>query len=397
MKRLLVIFSLTAIGVSFLYSACKKDDYRDFTKGGELVYSSRLDTAIVAPGSGRIQLTLVTKPDPLMDHIRIFWNDKRDSMDLKVSPMVNDTSIVYISPLEEGNYNFQIYTFDKEGNSSVAFNTMGEVYGDNYAISLTPRMIKSSEVDPEEGGLKIYWGHAAVGEIGTRIRYLNKQNDSVQVIVPIDTSIVVLKDYKANSKYVYQTLFKPEASFIDTFFTPAIEIAFPVEETLVDKSLLSILKLPTDKSYAHGWKMEYLWDDNYGTPGMATGDGDDQWFTVDLSVSTELTRIKFWQAADRLYEKENVKRFEVWGSNHPNADGSWESWNKLITCQSYKPSGLPVGQKSEEDIAFAQNGESFEFPAGTPKYRYLRFKLLENWGDKAFMTMGEISLWQKKQ
>lgn len=382
-------------GVLFVWSACKKDDYRDFTKGGELVYSSRLDTAIISPGKNRLQVTLITKPDPLMEYIRVFWNDKSDSIELKSGTADQDTIVRYISPLEEGNYNFQIFTYDKQGHSSVAFNSVGEVYGDNYGASLTSRIIKSAELVPEAGGLEIYWGHASVGEIATEIRYQDKNSDSVTVIVPIDSSMTLLKNYKRHSSYVYQTLFKPTTNFIDTFFTPIIEVPFPVAESPVDKSLLSILKLPTDKGDAHGWKMDYLWDENYGTPGMATEDGEDQWFTIDLSRPTNLTRLKIWQAPDRLYEKESVRKFEVWGSNDPNADGSWGSWTLITTCESYKPSGLPVGENNEADIEFAKDGESFDVPKGTSAYRYLRIKMLENWGNSDFMTIGELSFWQK--
>jgi hypothetical protein len=42
-----------------------------------------------------------------------------------------------------------------------------------------------------------------------------------------------------------------------------------------------------------------------------------------------------------------------------------------------KPSGLPCGQLSDEDIARAIEGIEFEFPPGTPKIRYIRFKTLE--------------------
>lgn len=397
MKSFAVLFTVLSLGIICLYTSCGKDDYRDFTKGGEIVYSSRLDTVMVAPGKERLQLTLVKKTDPVMDFVRVFWNSGNDSLEFKANQFKEDTMTVTISPLEDGNYNFQVYTYDIKGNGSVAFDAYGEVYGAGYANALTTRAIKSAELQPDPQGLKIYFGHASVGEIATLFSYLNKSGDSTHIYVVPDSSNVLLTDYKPNSKYVYRSLFKPEKNFIDTFFTGKTEVAFPLAENKVDNSRLSILELPTDKKYAHGWKLEYLWDENYGTPGMATEDGEDQWITIDLGAEAPLTRLKMWQASDRLYAKENVKKFEVYGSNDPNEDGSWESWTKILEAESYKPSGLPVGQNTEEDITYATNGENFTFPEGTGSYRYLRIKMLENWGNSAFMTIGEIAFWEKAQ
>src|SRR3546814_4699641 len=46
----------------------------------------------------------------------------------------------------------------------------------------------------------------------------------------------------------------------------------------------------------------------------------------------------------------NPRRWEVWGSNEPAEDGSYEGWFKLADCESYKPSGAPVGELTAEDI-----------------------------------------------
>jgi len=103
--------------------------------------------------------------------------------------------------------------------------------------------------------------------------------------------------------------------------------------------------------------------------------------------------MKEWQAPDRLYSQQDVKRFEVWGSNDPAADGSWDSWTKLLTCESIKPSGLPTGQTSEEDVAYAKAGERFVFPEGTPAVRYIRIKVLETWGEDNWSTTSELTFW----
>ena len=69
----------------------------------------------------------------------------------------------------------------------------------------------------------------------------------------------------------------------------------------------------------------------------------------------------------------------------------------ILKSHSFRPSGLPLGQNSDEDIAYAKSGENFNFPTGTGAYRYLRIKMLENWGHSAFMTIGELEFWEKAQ
>ena len=394
---LFVFTCLLGCLLGLLQWGCQKDDYHDFTKGGELIYSSRLDTAIVVPGKDRVKLTMMLKSDPLMDKINIYWNDRQDSMVINAGDRKKDAITVYLTPLSEGNYNFQVYTYDKKGHSSVVFNASGEVYGDGYASALTARPVKSADQSSGGEDYVLYFGRPAQGDIGARIKYQNNKGNAVTVYLSADSARILLPDYQPDSPFTVESMFKPEPDFIDTFFTPVDSMAFPPLDTRILASNLHILPLPTDtKEGGYGWLMEYLWDGNLGTPGMATEDGVPQWFTVDLSSSVALSRLKIWQASDRLYDQQNVKKFEVWGSNAPNMDGSWASWNLIMTCDSYKPSGMPVGQNSQEDIDFAGNGERFAFPAGTPKYRYLRFKLLENWGNGSFMTIDEIGFWEKK-
>lgn len=82
---------------------------------------------------------------------------------------------------------------------------------------------------------------------------------------------------------------------------------------------------------------------------------------------------------------------EVYGSNNPAADGSWDSWTLLGQFESVKPSG--DAKWTSEDIQFAVNdGEDFEFE-DTGVYRYLRFKILKNWGGVTYIYIAELTFW----
>jgi hypothetical protein len=64
-----------------------------------------------------------------------------------------------------------------------------------------------------------------------------------------------------------------------------------------------------------------------------------------------------------------------------------------MTCKSFKPSGLPLGQNSSEDVEFAANGEEFSFPRDIAVVRYLRFEMLESWSGMKCSTIGELSFY----
>ena len=163
--------------------------------------------------------------------------------------------------------------------------------------------------------------------------------------------------------------------------------------------------LPTDQPAAWGWVMPNIWDgniQNHTNPdkgGFHTNTNGEwpHWFTFDLGVEQGalLSRFKFWQRGSiYAFDNRNIKKFELWGSMNPNLDGSFdESWTLLLEGESIKPSGLPSGQLSEEDLAVLINGDEFSFPIDVPYVRYIRLKVTEVWsGAKEFFIM-QVAFW----
>ena len=64
-----------------------------------------------------------------------------------------------------------------------------------------------------------------------------------------------------------------------------------------------------------------------------------------------------------------------------------------MECESLKPSGLPPGQISSEDKAYAAAGEEFEFPPSTPAVRYIRWKGLETFTGAQFIHFQEVTIY----
>ncbi len=167
----------------------------------------------------------------------------------------------------------------------------------------------------------------------------------------------------------------------------------PIYETKFDRLKFRQVMLPGDEGDAWSWIMPNMWDDIVGNQGFHTTEGSGRWphsFTMDLGVTGQISRLKLWQREGYYYSRGNPKKFEVWGCQILDPTGSWESWTKLMDCTSIKPSGLPEGQNTAEDIEWAAAGEEFICSPMNPKVRYIRFLVTENWAHLDFVHISEI-------
>ncbi len=181
----------------------------------------------------------------------------------------------------------------------------------------------------------------------------------------------------------------------------------PLEESLLPKPFTEI-RLPTDNWQGHTFSsvlhpMPMLWDNIVNNSAncfhTVPGSGVPSWFTFDLKNKFILSRFKLYHrgGSGLYYANADIKTFEIWGSNNPNSDGTWASWDSIATFNSYKPSGLPLGQVNTDDNQFAVvNGEDFDMPLGISGYRYLRFKIVQVWGAVQMMYISELTFWGKQ-
>lgn len=125
--------------------------------------------------------------------------------------------------------------------------------------------------------------------------------------------------------------------------------------------------------------------------------GMPQHFTIYLQGVYQLSRLKWWQTAGS-YASANPRKFRVWGSIDPNPNGDMDStWILLGEFENIKPSGLPVGIRSDEDIARAQNGDEVSFGVDLPAVSYIRFETLETWGLNQAVYITEMEFWGTKE
>ena len=177
----------------------------------------------------------------------------------------------------------------------------------------------------------------------------------------------------------------------------------PYFEQKLDKKLWSLRKLPGDAVTVYGTNWPDMWNgqDNHGWPITFTDEsvGSPSTVTIDLGLPSTFSRLKLNSFEDfgQYYGRGAMRIFEIWGSNDPNPDGSYDaSWTKLLNCTVVKPSGSGAGTETGVDKAAALAGFQFEFPAGLPAYRYVRIKCLQNWQGSYFMSITQFTLWGKQ-
>lgn len=190
-------------------------------------------------------------------------------------------------------------------------------------------------------------------------------------------------------------------NYTDTIFADIV----PYYEESFSKSLFRILRLPGDaKAQDPTLDIDKMWDGNADHTNhnrllTLTTDDKPQYITFDMGQSAKLSRIKIqnfsegMSSGNRLfYYRGQLRFFEIWGSENPSADGSWDGWTRLGTFECVKPSGLPYEQQSNEDWDKMVNGVDYIFE-NSPKIRYIRIKSIENWEGTTWMEILEVTLY----
>lgn len=207
--------------VLLLFAACSKmnDPHDPYLKRGETVYVGRVDSARVLAGNGRVLLRYWTS-DPKAKRMMVYWNSRTDSTMLEIPSKLRADSVDVIIPeLAEYNYLFELFTMTKEmTNRSIVFQKGGAAYGEKFQATLTDRVIKSRTYVPASGQLTLVWLGSVEKAVGCDITFTNKAGNTVTQRIPVTESTSVIKDVAANVRY--NTLFLPEATAIDTFYTP---------------------------------------------------------------------------------------------------------------------------------------------------------------------------------
>jgi len=246
------------------------------------------------------------------------------------------------------------------------------------------------------GGVHSYWTNLTRAEVSVVILKEDKNKEDV----PIQTFYSTMVNGESAQRGM-DTIPAKFGIFVQDRWENRSEIKYftltPIFETKFDRLKFKEVDLPNDESSAWGWVMSNMWDGIIGDQGFHTAQGTGRWphsFTIDLGVTGKISRlIEFQRQGGWEYQHGNVKKMEVWGCTILDPTGNWASWTKLMNCVSIKPSGLPLGQISAEDKAWADSGEEFINSPLNPRVRYIRIKVTENWSGGDFLHISELQFY----
>ena len=274
----------------------------------------------------------------------------------------------------------QLICGDRSGNESAP-----------YAVSIEPldapvyKIVENININPDFGGIKITWDNPLKASIVLTIYVLNEYNNFVEVQNVYSASAIgkySLRGFLAEERTFAVTVrdrWQNKTDILSGVYTPFFE------------EQLNRLKFsrwnPSGIPYVElsGWPLERIWDGLMADPGYSTP--QTAYFpisvTFNMGQTAILNRIKVFQrtSAEQLFSGYNVKRFQLWGSETATVNQNFETWKFLGDFTSEKPSGLPLGQLTEEDIAYGTAGEEYmiETDESIP-VRYIRVHIISAHG-----------------
>lgn len=391
--------TIIAIVLGFGLFGCSKSDRLNFTDESAPAPAQVSGVRSVANPGGAV-LTYKIPADPNLSYVKAVYEIRPGVTSEAKSSTYTDT-LALVGFGDTNPHQVKIYSVGKN-----------EKMSEPVIISVTPltppvkSIYATADMIEAFGGVSVSFANAS------------KANISVQLLIDstgkgIWSPLYTYYTGNATGKFSVRGMSSKEKKFglvirdrysnlSDTLIknlTPRFEIA-------IAKNTWSILRLPTDQfnAAAATYPIEKIYDGKWAILGgdcFASPNASvlPQWFTLDLGKKVLLSRFKEHQApTSHLYVASAVKRFELWGSNSPSADGSFDSWVLLGTFDSYKPSGSPLGTTTAEDKNYGNFlGEDFGFDNQPAAYRYYRFKTLETYSSTGQIVIGELSFFGEIQ
>jgi hypothetical protein len=166
-----------------------------------------------------------------------------------------------------------------------------------------------------------------------------------------------------------------------------------------DKGLFRAVSLPGDAIVMSGYPISRLWDEVRSDMSIVAVQAGDmimpKSITLDMGVLAKIYRIQFLWRVDPSWEWRggSPALMKVYGCAELDPTGAWNSWTEIYNYISVKPSGLPRGQNTAEDLDKFNAGEMFNIDTSLPKMRYLRISVIETWGLNDAFQISEITVY----
>lgn len=384
--------------------ACSKKptDYRSFLNGEEITYPGKIASPAVYPGNGRLLLTWHPSPDPSITKYVVYWNNGADSVVLSAATHVPaDTVKCIIGKLSEYSYTFFVYSYDADGNRSLATEIdNAQVYGSIYTSSLHNRIANTSQpslVNADGSATLNFLPPIDTINITTRIKYVNTNGDTAFQYLSVNNNTITLTDYKSGTRVLYQSAYIPKQGAIDTFYTSKYDTMSLY--VMCDKSLFNNIHLTYDmQPYDGNTYVARIWDGNMQPrdyPNIFHSDGNGtlpETITFDMGkVYNNLARVE--ETGRTAYH--NPTEFELWGI----ADMTGAVSSLSPNSAGWKADVMAKGWTLLKDVVRTDNGVApfdADLISNPPPVRYIIMRVIQTADQSNYVNMSQITFWNKQ-
>ncbi|HYH57187.1 MAG TPA: DUF4959 domain-containing protein, partial [Anseongella sp.] len=318
MKRSIYLLYTAALLLT-LAQACKQTEIAPVLNDG--VAPGPVSNASVVNLSGAAEIFYELPADKDVLYVKALYTSRQGEVrETKVSYYNNSITVVGFG--DTSAHEVTLYAVDKGGNVSPPLAVT--VYPEKAPFMLVRDSLRTA---PDFGGINV--------------TYKNMEEDNVAIVVitddslgnrvPVNTHYTNLRqgNFSIRDRPPVPTEFgvyvRDRWGNVSDTLTVTLT---PLFELRLDRTKMRGVTLPTDAPLGYGGSVFGLFDGSLD--GGAYHSSDDarmpQWFTYDMGVTAKLSRLAWFMRPGFYYNLHNPRVVEIWGSNDPAPDGSFDNW-----------------------------------------------------------------------
>lgn len=389
-KHNLFIIFLGAMITLFSLQSCNDDENSPINKDDKA--PGQVFNVEVENMSGAALLTYsLPADDDLLYVIAEYTNKQGKVFDFRASYYTNQIMVEGFGDTDE--YTVNLYAVDRSENKSAPLAV--KINPLEPQVQLTAKSLK---VQADFGGMSFTYKNETKADLSFIV--ITTDVDGGKMVAETfytsrDSTKFAVRGYAAEPRLFGIVVRDRWENLSDTLY----QNLTPIYEVKLNKSLFRPKVFPNDAA-ATQWdgSLEYMWNDVVNDKAAHTGNDAStipKHISFDLGVEAKLSRFNLKTIPDDKHWFNDVspRFYEIWGSLDPDPSGSFDSWTKLVSIENVKPSGLSIGNITEDDRAAGRNGDDADIPIEMPKVRYLRIVCTKNWSGNTNMCISEITVW----
>jgi len=394
MKHLIKLMIVPIVLVLF---AC--EEYQHGPLATDSSIPSVVENVVVTPISGGLSIDYDLPNDSDLLYVKaIYTNSKGEEAEVKTSAFNNNIEILGFADTSERTV--KLYSVDRSKNNSEPVTITGS--------PLTPPVFVIQEtmaITADFGGARFTWENELNTPITIELMTVNSTTGRLETMETVYTEQSAakssLRGYESVPRLFAAVIRDRYDNFSDTIYAPTPDqLVTPLFEERLDKTKFNKIVLENDDNW-DAWEGDYwnCFDDD--TESIVHTQGDQprpSIMTVDLGAVVTLSRFNVLQRSPInsrgfAFTHGNPKTYTVYGSKElPGQDGNLDDWILLAECESFKPSGSPLGTNTDEDMDHFDAGDEFTFDDAI-EIRYFRFAVNSTWDGAGFINFSEMTFW----